>query len=105
MATVEQGQRVYLVSTNDHLYGIEEDGPRARVVSMDGDSTSDTPPARRRPRRPRMPWWGHVLMLTLIIGGTGISVVVGNPGYAWVCVVSAWIIGYLILRNRNRRTS
>lgn len=101
---MDQAVRTYLVASRDHLYGVEVDGSRARVVSMDSSgTTSDSPPARRRRAQPSMPWWGHVLMLTLIFGGTGTSVVVGNPGYAWICVLASWIIGYFVLRNRVTR--
>ena len=44
-------------------------------------------------RAAQLPWWGHALLLALILGGTGLSIATGNPLYAVGFVVTAWIIG------------
>ena len=50
-------------------------------------------------RGARLPWWGHVVVLTLIVGGTTASVVTGNPIFAWLLVSAAWAAGAAIARR------
>ena len=45
-----------------------------------------------------MPWWGHVLVLTLILGGTVASILTANPLCALILVPVAWFIGARLKR-------
>lgn len=52
-----------------------------------------------------MPWWGHAIVLTLILGSTAVSVVTGNPLWALLCVPLAWFVGLVLSTPRWRRTA
>lgn len=60
-----------------------------------------TAPSHRKPRA-SMAWWGHLIVLTLILGGTATSVVIGNPLYAVILVPAAWYIGARLSRASQR---
>lgn len=49
-------------------------------------------------QRTSMAWWGHLIVLTLILGSTATSVVTGNPLYAVILVPVAWYIGTRLSR-------
>jgi hypothetical protein len=47
-----------------------------------------------------LPWWGHLIVLALIVGGTVVSVVTGNVLYVAVLVPAAWVIGVKLAGRR-----
>lgn len=47
-----------------------------------------------------MRWYWHVVALTLIVGGTGVSVVTGTPLPAWVGALAWLALWFGVVRRR-----
>lgn len=48
-----------------------------------------------------MPWWGHTIVVTLIVGSTLTAMITGNLMYV-IAIPFAWFIGTRLQRSVSR---